>query len=148
MSLKQRIMDDVKSAMKSKESEKLQALRFLHAAIKNKEIDIRPKEISDDDVLAVIKKMAKQQKDSVDQFEKAGRNDLADNEKSQLKFIEGYLPEQLSKEKVEAFVSEAITELNASSMKEMGAVMKAVMAKTQGAADNKMVSEIVRAKLG
>lgn len=148
MSLKEQIMADIKSAMKSREPKKLETLRFLHAAVKNKEIDTRPTELTDEDVLAVIKKMAKQQKDSIDQFEKADRNDLADNEKAQLKIIEIYLPKQLSKEKVEEFVTEAIKSLNATSMKEMGAVMKAVMAKTHGAADNKIVSELVRAKLG
>ncbi|MBT4761407.1 MAG: GatB/YqeY domain-containing protein [Bdellovibrionaceae bacterium] len=147
MSLKAQILTDIKNAMKAKEAEKLETLRFLNAAIKNKEIEVRPKEISDEDILTVIKKMAKQRKDSIEQFEKAQRQDLADKEKSQLKFIENYLPEQLSKEQIEQFVNEAVSELKASSMKDMGAVMKAVTVKAKGAADNKLVSEAVRAKL-
>lgn len=147
MDLKQQIMSDVKEAMKSKEAERLSVLRFVQAAIKNKEIDVRPNDITNDDVLAVLKKMAKQHKDAIDQFQKAKRTDLVEKEQFELSVVEAYLPEQLGKEQIEQVVSVVIEETGASSMKEMGMVMKAVLEKTGGAADNKMVSEIVRAKL-
>lgn len=147
MSLKEQIMADVKSAMKNKEQDKLNALRFIHAAIKNKEIEVRPREANDDDVLAVLKTLAKQRKDSIEQYEKGGRTDLADKEKFELNIIESYLPQQMSREQVEAVVSEVISALNATSIKQMGAVMKEVLAKTAGAADGRMVSEIVKSKL-
>ncbi len=147
MSLKEQIMADVKSAMKNKESDKLLTLRFIHSAIKNCEIEIRPKEISDDEVQTVLKKLAKQRRDSIEQYEKAQRQDLASKEKLELQIIESYLPESLSPEKIEELVLEAIRETSASSMKDMGKVMKLVLEKSQGAADNKIVSDIVKSKL-
>ena len=145
--LKSKIMDDVKAAMKNKEADRLSAIRFLQSAIKNKEIDLRPKEITDEDIMSVIKKSAKQRKDSIEQYEKAGRQDLVDKEKFELSVIEQYLPEQMSEDKVSAIVDEVVAALGASSMKEMGAVMKEVQAKTAGAADGKMISQLVKAKL-
>ena len=147
MSLKEQIMADVKSAMKNKEADLLTTLRFVHSEIKNREINMRPKELTDDDVVAVLKKLAKQRKDSIEQFQNANRQDLADKEQQELSVIEKYLPEQMSADKVEAIVVEAIKECDAQSMKDMGKVMKVVMEKTQGAADNKVISDIVKAKL-
>lgn len=145
--LKSKIMDDVKAAMKNKEADRLSAIRFLQSAIKNKEIDLRPKEITDEDIMSVIKKSAKQRKDSIEQYEKAGRQDLVDKEKFELSVIEQYLPEQMSEEQVSGIVDEVVAALGASTMKDMGAVMKEVQAKTAGAADGKMVSQLVKAKL-
>jgi uncharacterized protein YqeY len=145
--LRSKIMDDVKAAMKNKEADRLSAIRFLQAAIKNKEIDVRPNTITDEDIMGVIKKMAKQRKDSIEQFENAGRQDLADKEKFELKIIEEYLPSQMSEAQIQAVVEKAIKTLGASSMKDMGAVMKEVQAQTAGAADGKLVSQIVKAKL-
>jgi hypothetical protein len=147
MSLKEQVMADVKSAMKSKESERLTALRSLQSSIKNKEIEIRPTEITDQDILDVIKKTAKKHNDSIEQFGKAGRQDLVDIEKFQLSVIEKYLPEQMSEEQVKEVVKKAIEKVGATSIKEMGAVMKEVQAVTQGAADNKVISQIVRSSL-
>ena len=147
MSIKEQLMADIKSAMKNKESDKLATLRFLHSAIKNKEIEVRPKELTEDDVLSVIKKMVKQRKDSIEQYERAGRQDLADKEKAELVFMNTYLPEQLSEEKVLSIVKETITELGAKDMKDMGKVMQAVLTKTGGAADNKIVSQLVKQSL-
>ena len=147
MSLKEQIMADVKSAMKNKEQDKLTTLRFLHSAIKNREIEVRPNELQDSDVQAVIKKLVKQRKDSIEQYENAGRQDLADKEKFELDVIQTYLPEALSEDQVKAAVQEAIKESGASSMKDMGKVMKLVGEKTQGNADMKMVSEIVKSQL-
>lgn len=145
--LKSRIMDDVKAAMKSKQADRLSAIRFLQSAIKNKEIDLRPNEITDEDIMGVIKKSAKQRKDSIEQYEKAGRQDLVDKEKFELSVIEEYLPAQMSEQQVAGIVDEVIAALGASSMKDMGSVMKEVQAKTAGAADGKIVSQLVKAKL-
>ena len=147
MALRDQIMEDMKSAMKSKEQDKLSALRFLQSAIKNKEIEVRPNSLTDDDVMGVIKKLVKQHKDSIEQFEKADRKDLAEKEKHELSILEFYLPAQLSREETEKIVDQAISSLNATSIKQMGAVMKEVVAKTSGAVDNRLVSEIVKAKL-
>lgn len=147
MPLKQQILDDTKTAMKAKDMDKVNTLRFLQAAIKNKEIEVRPNELTDDDVLAVLRKSVKQRQDSIEQYKTASRADLADKEQAELTIIESYLPQQLSADVIEKFVKEAIAETGAKTMKEMGAVMKVVMAKTQGAADNKVVSELVKKNL-
>lgn len=147
MSLKQQILDDTKTAMKAKEMDRVSTLRFLTSAIKNKEIEVRPNELTDEDVLTVLRKSVKQRQDSIEQYKAANRIDLADKEQAELAIIESYLPQQLSADVIEKFVKEAIAEVGASSMKDMGGVMKVVMAKTQGAADNKIVSEIVKKSL-
>lgn len=147
MEIRQKIMADLKSAMIAKEQLKIDAIRFLQSAIKYKEIELRPKEITNEDILGVLKKLVKQRKESIDQFTAANRQDLVDKEMAELKILELYLPTQLSKEVVEKVVSEVITALGAKSIKDMGAVMKEVVARTAGAADNKLVSEIVRTQL-
>jgi len=147
MSLREKILEDIKSAMKSKEADRLSAVRFLQAAIKNREIELRPNAITEQDVIGVIKKMAKQRKDSISEFEKAGRNDLVDKEKFELKVLEEYLPQQMSQEQVTTIVSEVIAAIGATSMKQMGAVIKEVMNKTGGQADGKMISDLVKSKL-
>jgi uncharacterized protein len=145
--LREKILADIKSAMLAKETVKLNTLRFLQAAIKNKEIDARPNPINADDVLTVIKKLAKQRKESIDQFTAANRMDLADQESAELKFLEVYLPTQMDQAQVEKIIIEVIAALGAKTMKDMGAVVKEVMARTAGAADGKTLSEIVKAKL-
>lgn len=147
MSLKQQILDDTKTAMKAKDMDRVSTLRFLTAAVKNKEIEVRPNELTDEDVLSVLRKSVKQRQDAIEQFRAAQREDLASKEQAELVIIEGYLPQQLSADVIEKIVKEAIAETGATSMKDMGGVMKVVMAKTQGAADNKVVSEIVKKSL-
>ena len=147
MGLREQILDDIKSAMKAKESEKLSALRLINSAIKNREIEIRPKALEEGDIQSVLKKMAKQRKDSIEQYENAKRDDLAAKEKAELELIEKYLPEAMGKEQVEALVKEVIAATGADSMKQMGQVMKEVLAKSGGTADGKMVSEIVKNQL-
>jgi uncharacterized protein len=147
MSLRDTVLNDLKSAMKEKDEARLAAIRFLQAAIKNKEIEIRPNTVSDADILAVVRKIANQLKDAISQFEAANRHDLADKEKAQLKIIEGYLPKQMSRDALEKIIADIMSETKASSMKDMGTVIKATVAKTAGAADSKMISEIVKAKL-
>lgn len=147
MEIRDQIMADVKAAMIAKEAVKLGALRMLQSAIKNREIELRPNDITADDVMGVIKKLVKQRKESIDQFQQAGRQDLVDQETAELKVLEVYLPKALPREQVEAIVTEVIAALGAKTVKDMGPVMKEVIARTAGAADNKTVSEVIKAKL-
>lgn len=147
MSMKEQILNDIKTAMKARDLETVSALRMVSSAIKNKEIEVRPNELTDQDVTSVLKKLSKQRKDSIEQFQKAGRDDLAQKEQKELSVLEKYLPEQMSEEQISEVVVAAINEVGAASMKDMGKVMQAVTAKTQGSADNKLVSQIVKAKL-
>ncbi len=146
MSLKNRIQDDVKVAMRAREKARLSVLRLITAAIKQKEIDERI-EHDDTSVLAVLDKMAKQRRESLQQFEKAGREDLARQERYELELLKDYLPEQLAEEELSALIAQAIADTGASSMRDMGAVMSQLRDKTQGRADMKVVSNTVRASL-
>jgi len=147
MGLKEKILEDMKAAMKSQEADRLGAIRFLQSAVKNREIELRPNAIDDQEIIGVIKKLAKQRKDSIEQFEKAGRTDLVDKEKFELSVLEGYLPSQMNAEQVTKVVEEVIAALGANSIKQMGAVIKEVQARTSGSADNKLISEVVKARL-
>lgn len=140
-------MDELKEAMKSKDQVKLSTLRFLNSQIKNKEIDLRPNAITEEDIVSVIKKSVKQRQDSIEQYQNANRQDLADVEIAELKILETYLPQMMSEDQVKVFVLEAIKETGATDAKDMGKVMKAVMAKTKGQADNRVVSELVKQNL-
>lgn len=147
MEIREKILAEIKSAMLAKDSVKLNTLRFLQSAIKNKEIDSRPNPLTEKDVMDVIKKMVKQRKESIEQFSAAGRNDLADQEKAELKVMEAYLPAQMSADQVTAIVVEVIAALGAKTAKDMGPVMKEVMARTNGQADGKLISETIKSKL-
>ncbi len=147
MEIRNKIMADVKLAMIAKESLKLTTLRGLQAAIKNREIEVRPEAITADEVLAVVKKLVKQRKESIDQFTTAGRQDLVDQEAAELKLLEVYLPAQMGREQIEKIITEVIAALGAKTVKDMGPVMKEVMVRTSGAADNKIVSEVIKSKL-
>ncbi|QDK36283.1 GatB/YqeY domain-containing protein [Bdellovibrio sp. NC01] len=147
MELRDKIAADVKAAMIAKESAKLGALRMLQAAIKNREIDMRPDPITPEEVMNVVKKLVKQRKESIEQFQQAGRQDLVDQENAELKVLEVYLPAQMSREQIEALVTEVIAALGAKTVKDMGPVMKETIARSGGAADNKVVSEVIKAKL-
>lgn len=149
MSLKQRIVDDLTTAMKAKDADKTSALRMVKAALmtREKEKDAGA-QLTDDETIKVLQSLVKQRRDSIEQYEKAERADLAEKETVELKFISDYLPQAASREETEKAVTEAIAETGATSSKEMGAVMKAVQAKLAGRnPDNKLVSEIVKAKL-
>ena len=147
MEIREKITADVKSAMLAKDSVKLNTLRFLQSAIKNKEIDSRPTPITADDVMAVIKKLVKQRKESIEQFSAANRMDLADQEAAELKVLEAYMPTQMGQADVEKIVNDVIVAVGAKSVKDMGTVMKETQARTAGQADGKMISEIIKAKL-
>lgn len=149
MSLKQRIVDDLTTAMKAKDADKTSALRMVKAAIMTREKEKEAgAQLNDDETNKVLQSLVKQRRDSIEQYEKAGRADLAKKETAELKFIAAYLPQAASREETEKAVTEAIAETGATSAKDMGAVMKAVQARLAGRnADNKLVSEIVKAKL-
>src|SRR5262245_30429222 len=121
MSLKEKILEDIKTCMKNREADRLSAVRFLQSAVKNKEIELRPQNITNQDILGVVKKLAKQRKDSISEFEKAGRNDLVEKEKFELGVLEGYLPKQLSADEVAKVVADVIQVLGAKDIKQMGA---------------------------
>ena len=146
MSLKQTISDDMKTAMKAKDSERLGTIRLLQAAIKQKEVDERI-ELDDAAVVAIVDKLIKQRKDSITQFEAGGRQDLADKEKSELTVLQVYLPERMSAEEVTAAVKAIVAELGASGPGDMGKVMGAVKSKLAGKADMGQVSAAVKAAL-
>lgn len=147
MGLRDQIMNDIKDAMRAKEMAKLNALRMVQSAFKNREIELRPEPMSEDECVAVLKRLAKQRKESIDQYALAKRQDLVDAETAELKLIERYLPAQMSKDQIEKIVAEVIASLGAKTIKEMGAVMKEVQVRTAGTADNKVASEAIKAKL-
>lgn len=145
MSLKERLTEDMKQAMKAKEAGKLRlsVIRMVRAAIKNVEIDGK-KELSDEEVLHIISKELKMRRDSMEEFKNAKRQDLVDQLEAEIAILLPYLPEQLSEAEIRALVSEAVALTNASSPKEMGKVMAALMPKVKGRADGKLVNSIVR----
>ena len=143
--LKQRIVEDMKSAMKAKDKEGLKAIRMILGAIKQREVDERI-ELVDEQVLAVIQKMVKQRKDSISQFKDAGRTDLIEIEEAELVVINNYMPAQLSENDITKVVDKAIAESGASSMQDMGKLMGLLKAQLAGKADMGVVSNIIRAK--
>lgn len=144
--LKAKITEDMKAAMRAQEKERLATIRLIQAAIKQKEVDERI-ELDDAQVLVVLDKMVKQRRESIAQFEKAGREDLIAKEKSELAVIQDYLPEALSDEEVDAMIAEAIAATGASEMKDMGKVMGQLKPKLQGRADMGAVSAKIKARL-
>jgi uncharacterized protein len=147
MSLKERITGDMTAAMKAKDAARLSTLRMVKAAVQNREIE-KGGGLSDEELVKALQSLVKQRRDSVEQYEKAGRAELAEKERAEITVIEEYLPRAASAEEIERAVAEAMAETGASSMKEMGAVMKAAQARLAGRnADGKTVSEIVKSKL-
>jgi len=147
MSLKDQITEDMKSAMKAGEKDRLKVVRLIRAAIKQIEVDKRI-ELDDAAVLTVLDKMVKQRRDSVEQFQKGNRNDLADIELAEIVVLEDYLPEQLSDEELDAMIDEAISSSGAESIRDMGNVMGQIKAKAAGRADMGAVGAKVKARLG
>jgi uncharacterized protein YqeY len=146
MSLKARILEDVKNAMRARQREQLAALRLMTAAIKQKEVDERI-ELNDEQVLAVLDKMVKQRRESLEQYRQAGRDDLADKEQFELDLIQTYLPEPLSEQELAELIRTTIAEVGASNIRDMGSVMSALRGRVQGRADMKAVSQAVKAQL-
>ena len=146
MSLKERITEDMKAAMRAKDSERLGTIRLLTAAMKQKEVDERV-ELDDVAVIGIVDKMLKQRKDSIEAFEKAGRQDLADKEKAEVAVLQAYLPARLSADEVAAEVKAIVAELGAKGPGDMGKVMGAVKSRLAGKADMGQVSAAVKAAL-
>ncbi len=147
MSLNDKIIGDLTTAMKAKDANRLSVLRMIKANLMNRQIE-KGEKLTDEEITKALQTLVKQRRDSVEQYEKAGRGELAEKEKSEIVVLEDYLPQAASKEEIEKAVTEAIGETGASSMKEMGAVMKAAQTKLAGKnADGRLVSEIVKAKL-
>jgi hypothetical protein len=146
MSLKQQITDDMKTAMRAKETARLGAIRLLLAAMKQREVDERI-ELSDADIIAIIEKMNKQRRDSISQYQAAGRQDLADVEIFEMGVLANYMPQQLSDAEIGAAVAEAIAATGAASAQDMGKVMAVIKPKLAGRADMGKVSALIKAQL-
>jgi uncharacterized protein YqeY len=147
MSLKETIVSDLTTSMKAQEALRTSTLRMVKAAMMNREIE-KGGELDDDEMLKLLRSLVKQRRDSVEQYEKAGRQELADKEKAEIEIIEVYLPQSASQEEIESAVTAAIAETGAGSMKDMGKVMKVVQSALSGKnADGRIVSEVVKAKL-
>ncbi|MCU7960952.1 MAG: GatB/YqeY domain-containing protein [gamma proteobacterium symbiont of Bathyaustriella thionipta] len=144
--MKQRIISDMKAAMKAGEKPRLGTIRLITAAIKQVEVDER-RELSDDDILAILNRMVKQRRDSISQYEKADRQDLADQEIFELDLIQTYLPAQLSEAEIKQAVENAVKDSGAASMRDMGKVMGLLNASLQGRADMSKVSGLVKQAL-
>ena len=145
--LKERITEDMKAAMRASEKERLSTIRMAQAAIKQREVDERIT-LDDAQVIAVLEKMVKQRKESIVQFEQGGRADLADKERSEITLLQAYLPAQLSDAEVDSLIREAIAATGAASVKDMGKVMGVVKARAAGRADMGAVSARIKAALG
>lgn len=151
MSLKDQITADIKTAMKNKDKVRLETVRSIKKVLLEKEVSVRPSgqdELTETQELEVLSQLAKQRRDSIAQYQQAGRDDLADAEAQELAIIEEYLPKQLSEEEIGAVIDEIVAETGAQSPKDMGKVMGPAMQKLKGRADGKVVQEMVKQKLG
>lgn len=147
MSLRQRLADEMKDAMKSRAELKLSVIRMVRSAVKNRDIEQR-QELNDQEICEVIASLVKQRRESIRMFKEAGRDDLATKEEQELAILLDFLPQQLSREEVAALVDRTIAESGAESSGDMGKVMKLLMPQLSGRADGKLVSDLVKAKLG
>jgi len=147
MSLKDRIQQDVKDAMRAREKQRLATIRLITAAIKQREVDERI-ELDDEQVLLILDKMCKQRRESISQFEKAGRDDLIAVEVREMEIIQGYLPKQLGDDEIAALIDAAMSDTGATSIKDMGKIMGQLKPKLQGRADMSAVSAMIKARLG
>jgi len=146
MSLEERLMDEMKQAMKSNDKARLSTIRMIRTAVKNKEIDLRNK-LDDDEILRVIQGMVRKSEESIEQFKAGGRMDLVEKETKEIEILRSYLPQALSKEDVIRIIDESIRETEASSLKDLGKVMKSVMPKLTGKADGKLINHLVKERL-
>lgn len=146
MALRDRILEDMKTALRAKDTARLSAVRLLLAAIKQREVDERI-ELTDADVVAVIEKMLKQRRDSISQFEAAGRQDLADAEKAEVQVLTAYMPQAMTEAEIEAAVADAVAATGAKSPQDMGKIMAQLKPRLAGRADMAKVSALVKTKL-
>ncbi|MEW4370637.1 GatB/YqeY domain-containing protein [Paenibacillus kandeliae] len=143
MSLSERLNEDMKQAMRDKDKFKLSTIRMVRSTIKNQEIDLK-RDLNDDEVLDILSREIKQRKDALQEFEKAGRDDLTTNLRAEIEIVSEYLPTQLSEEEIKVIVQQTILETGASSKADMGKVMSALMPKVKGRADGKVVNQAVQ----
>ena len=141
--LKDKIKEDLKNAMKERDEVRVRTLRMINAAIKNFEVE-KMKEADDEDVIGILQKEAKKRREAIEEYRKAGREDLAKDEEAELKVIEEYLPKQMSEDEIRALAMKIISEVGAKSPRDLGKVMKEIMPKVKGRADGKVVNRIVR----
>ncbi|HEY7744891.1 MAG TPA: GatB/YqeY domain-containing protein [Desulfuromonadales bacterium] len=146
MNLNEQLIEAMKTAMRAKDSLRLNAIRLIRTAIKNREIDER-RELDDQEVIGVLSTLVKQRKESAQVYREGGRPELAEKEEQELAIIQEFLPTQLGEEEIRAVIEAAVNETGAASMKDMGRVMKVVTGKTLGRADGRLVSELVKARL-
>lgn len=147
MSLQSKISEDVKNALRNQEKLKLSVLRMLLASIKNRIIELKNKELADEQIVAVIGSEIKKRRDAVYEFEKVGRQDAADAEKDEISILMDYMPAQLTEDQIISLIDNTISELSIESIKDLGKLMKSLMPKTRGKADGALVSKLVREKL-
>src|SRR6266446_2620123 len=148
MTLSEQIISDMTASMKAQDAPRTSTLRMVKAAMQNRQIE-KGGELNDEDMTKLLNSLVKQRRDSVEQYEKGGRQDLADKEKAEIEVIEAYLPQAASRDEIEVVVTAAVADTGASSMKDMGKVMKSVQAALAGKnADGRTVSEVVKSKLG
>lgn len=147
MGLKEKITEDLKSAMKAGEKIRLETLRMLRAQILEFDKSGAGREMTDDDEMKILLSAVKKRKESIEQYEKAGRNELAEQETKEIEIIQSYLPKQMTREEAEAVIAKIIAEIGASSAKDFGKVMPVVMKELKGKVDGKIISEIVKQKL-
>lgn len=143
MSFLQKLDDDLRASLKASESLKVSVLRMAKAALKNRQID-KGGELSEEDILTVLSTLSKQRRESIEQFSKGGREDLAEKERQELSILQSYLPKQLTPEELDGIIAESIKESSAQGLKDMGKVMRLVMSRVKGAADGKIVNQRVK----
>jgi uncharacterized protein len=146
MSLEERLVEEMKQAMKSNDKLRLSTIRMIRSALKNKEIELR-KKLEDEDVVKVIQAMVRKGEESVEQFQTGGRMDLVEKEKKEIEILKSFLPQPLSQEEILKIIDQSIEETQASSLKDIGKVMKSVMPKIGGKADGKLVNQLVKERL-
>ena len=146
MSLEERLVEEMKQAMKSNDKLRLSTIRMIRSASKNKEIELR-KKLEDEDVVKVIQVMVRKGEESVEQFQTGGRMDLVEKEKKEIEILKSFLPQPLSQEEILKIIDQSIQETQASSLKDIGKVMKSVMPKIGGKADGKLINQLVKDRL-
>jgi uncharacterized protein YqeY len=146
MSLEERLVEEMKQAMKSNDKLRLSTIRMIRSASKNKEIELR-KKLEDEDVVKVIQVMVRKGEESVEQFQTGGRMDLVEKEKKEIEILKSFLPQPLSQEEILIIIDQSIQETQASSLKDIGKVMKSVMPKIGGKADGKLINQLVKERL-
>jgi uncharacterized protein YqeY len=146
MSLEERLVEEMKQAMKSNDKLRLSTIRMIRSALKNKEIELR-KKLEDEDVVKVIQAMVRKGEESVEQFQTGGRMDLVEKEKKEIGILKSFLPQPLSQEEILKIIDQSIQETQASSLKDIGKVMKSVMPKIGGKADGKLINQLVKERL-